>query len=42
MDTMYFSCFCKKRYQKKQTTLPVDRFVSCVQTETQAAFAPRT
>jgi len=22
--TVYFSCFCKKRYQKKQTTLLVD------------------
>ena len=29
---MYFSCFCKKRYQKKQTSVPLDRFVSCVQT----------
>ena len=25
---MYFSCFCKKRYQKKQTSVPLDRLIA--------------
>ena len=24
--TMYFSCLCKKRYQKKQPSVPLERF----------------
>jgi len=34
--------YAKEKYEKKRASVPLDRLVSCVQTENVAAFAPRT